>query len=153
MAQTWGEFGMEWLQGGGSPPFHIPRRTHCRLHQLSSSTEHAASLSLRPFAFPVPPSLRPSASPPLTPPRCPPKVGLFAGIITVFVVVGTFLDVVGQRKKVADPVKRWTSPKGALLRSEARSGEAMKVERERDDNGRVTAYRESKGGTSSTTIR
>ena len=59
------------------------------------------------------------------------------------------------RPKLASLQKKWKSPKGALLRFEPQDTgrEVHEPERKRDADGRVTAYRVSKGGISSTTVR
>ena len=59
------------------------------------------------------------------------------------------------RPKLASLETKWKKPKGALLRFEPQDAgrEVNEPERKRDADGRVTAYRVSKGGISSTTVR
>ena len=75
-------------------------------------------------------------------------------IITVFVVIGTAADIMGQRKKLANLESKWSNKHSKLRFQPQDAGrDVMEPERKRDADGRVTAYRESKGGMSSTTVR
>eukprot|EP00620_Florenciella_sp_RCC1587_P021296 CAMPEP_0182565670 /NCGR_PEP_ID=MMETSP1324-20130603/7328_1 /TAXON_ID=236786 /ORGANISM="Florenciella sp., Strain RCC1587" /LENGTH=153 /DNA_ID=CAMNT_0024779359 /DNA_START=28 /DNA_END=490 /DNA_ORIENTATION=+ len=75
-------------------------------------------------------------------------IALLVGIIAFFVAVGTTADIIGQRAKLASLETKWKKPKGALLRFEPQDAgrEVNEPERKRDADGRVTAYRVSKGG-------